>query len=205
MKNFWSRLAVELGRRAGPVAAVGLILTGVFGYGLTQLDFATDQDSYLNKSDQVYKDSVAYQDLFGGQAMLSVLRTEPGTDVVDLMSADNQAVFADISQEIGGAQATDGQGVPNVFAVVTPLTALQLSDTLIQKTPDGEQADGPDPDHRRRSAGQRRRPRARRRRGAQGGPRHPGGRGPHRGLARDPPAPGRHPRGRAHPRTTRSG
>lgn len=143
MKNFWSRLAVELGRRAGLVAAVGLILTGVFGYGLTQLDFATDQDSYLNKSDQVYKDSVAYQDLFGGQAMLSVLRTEEGTDVVDLMSAENQAVFADISEELGGAQATDGSGVPNVFAVVTPLTALELSNTLIQKTPDGEQAADP--------------------------------------------------------------
>lgn len=60
MKNFWSRLAEELGRRAGLVAAVGLILTGVLGYGVTQLEFATGQDSYLNKDDKVYKDSVAY-------------------------------------------------------------------------------------------------------------------------------------------------
>ncbi|CAN5668027.1 hypothetical protein BH24ACT4_BH24ACT4_20250 [soil metagenome] len=145
MKNFWSRLAVELGRRAGLVAAVGLILTGVLGYGVTRLDFATGQDSYLNKDDKVYKDSVAFQDLFGGQAMLSVLRTEEGTDVADLMSAENQAVFQDISTQIGGSEETDTGGVPNVFAVVTPLTALQLSDTLIQKTPDGEQASPDDP------------------------------------------------------------
>ncbi len=30
-------------------------------------------DSYLNQDDQVDKDSVAYQDLFGGQAMLSLV------------------------------------------------------------------------------------------------------------------------------------
>lgn len=143
MKNFWSRLAVELGRRAGLVAAIGLILTGVLGFGVTKLDFATDQDSYLNKTDQVYIDSVEYQDLFGGQAMLSVLRTEEGTDVVELMSAENQQVFASISDQLGGSPENDIAGVPDVLAVVTPLTALQLSDTLIQKTPEGEPAADP--------------------------------------------------------------
>jgi hypothetical protein len=44
-------------------------ITLVLGLGITKLDFATGQDSYLNKDEQVYKDSVAYQDLFGGQAM----------------------------------------------------------------------------------------------------------------------------------------
>ncbi|WCO65707.1 MMPL family transporter [Iamia majanohamensis] len=142
MKRFWSRLAVELGRRAGLVAAVGLILTGILGFGVTRLDFATSQDSYLNTDDQVYIDNVAYQDLFGGQAMLSVLVTEEGTDVADLMaSTENQAVFADIADQIGGSG--DTEGVPNVEAVVTPLTALQLSDTLIQRTPTGEAAADP--------------------------------------------------------------
>ena len=52
---------------------IGLLVTLVLGLGITQLEFATGQDSYLNKDDQVYKDNVAYQDLFGGQAMLTVI------------------------------------------------------------------------------------------------------------------------------------
>ncbi len=137
MKRFWSRLAVELGRRAGLVGAVGLILTGVLGFGITRLDFATDQDSYLNKDDQVYVDNVEYQDLFGGQAMLSVLRTEGDSDVVALMSPENQAEFERVADEI----TSD----PGVYAAVTPLTALEFSDTLIQKNADGEDANPDDP------------------------------------------------------------
>lgn len=124
---------------------MGLILTGVLGFGVTQLDFATDQDSYLNRDDQVYIDNVDYQDLFGGQAMLSVLRTEEGTDVVELMSGDNQDVFASVADQIGGSEDTDSGGVPNVLGVVTPLTALEYSDAIIQKTPDGGDANPADP------------------------------------------------------------
>ena len=67
MQRFWSRLAVELGKRAGVVVVVGVLLTVVLGYGITKLDFATGQDSYLNKDEQVYKDNVVYQRLFGGE------------------------------------------------------------------------------------------------------------------------------------------
>ena len=139
MKQFWSRLAVELGRRAGLVAAVGLILTGIFGFGITKLDFATDQDSYLNKDDQVYIDSVDYQDLFGGQAMLSVLTTGGDDTVVDLMSPENQAEFERVSKEIGSLRPLAST------SPFTPLTALQFSDNLIQMAPDGTPADPADP------------------------------------------------------------
>ena len=50
----------------------------MLGAGITQLEFATGQDSYLNKDEQVYKDSVAYQDLFGGQAMLTLVTMDEG-------------------------------------------------------------------------------------------------------------------------------
>ena len=72
MQRFWSVLAVTLGKRAGLVSVIGLLVTIVLGLGITQLEFATGQDSYLNKDDRVYTDNVEYQDLFGGQAMLTV-------------------------------------------------------------------------------------------------------------------------------------
>jgi predicted RND superfamily exporter protein len=70
MAKFWSWLAVNLGRHAGMVAAIGLVFTIVVGFGITRLEFATGQDSYLNKDDVVYQDNLEYQELFGGQAML---------------------------------------------------------------------------------------------------------------------------------------
>ena len=56
------------------VTVIGLVVTIGLGLGITQLQFATGQDSYLNTSDQVYKDNVIYQNLFGGEAMLTVIQ-----------------------------------------------------------------------------------------------------------------------------------
>ena len=65
-------LAVELGKHAVWVAVGGVLLTVGLGFGISQLEFATGQDAYLNTSRrQIYKDNVAYQTLFGGSAMLA--------------------------------------------------------------------------------------------------------------------------------------
>ena len=58
MDRFWRFIAVELGKHAGLVSVIGLLVTLILGFGITRLDFATGQDSYLNKSDQVHKDNV---------------------------------------------------------------------------------------------------------------------------------------------------
>jgi hydrophobe/amphiphile efflux-3 (HAE3) family protein len=129
MQRFWSRLAVELGKRAGVVSLVGLIITLTLGYGITQLEFATGQDSYLNKSDQVYKDSVAYQDLFGGQAMLTVISMDDGHTVDELFTPDGIEQFTRFDDTL----TESGQ----VHGVITPLTALEFDDALVA-SPDGD-------------------------------------------------------------------
>ncbi|MET1002782.1 MAG: MMPL family transporter [Acidimicrobiia bacterium] len=129
MQHFWSVLAVQLGKRAGLVSVVALLVTIVLGLGITQLEFATGQDSYLNKDDQVYIDNVAYQDLFGGQAMLTVINMDEGHTVDELFTAENRAqleAFADALVETGA-----------VHGVITPLTILEFSDSLIA-SPDGD-------------------------------------------------------------------
>ena len=65
----------------------------MLGFGITKLEFATGQDSYLNKSDQVYKDNVAYQDLFGGQAMLTLVTMDEGHTVDELFTRRTSAQF----------------------------------------------------------------------------------------------------------------
>lgn len=123
MHKFWSRLAVNLGKHAGIVSIVGLVITVVLGAGITKLEFATGQDSYLNKDDAVYTDSVAYQDLFGGQAMLTLVSVDDGT-IVDLFTPENVAKWKAIEAELrsGGALISN---------VVTPLTAMQFNHDLV--------------------------------------------------------------------------
>jgi hydrophobe/amphiphile efflux-3 (HAE3) family protein len=131
MQRFWSWLAVELGKRAGLVAVVGLLLTLIAGYGTTKLQFATGQDSYLNASDQVAKDNKAYQDLFGGQAMLVLLTADDGSNIVDLSNAHNQAEMRTMADKLNAR--------PDLIeGVVSPYTALDWSNNLIQKSADGQ-------------------------------------------------------------------
>jgi hydrophobe/amphiphile efflux-3 (HAE3) family protein len=123
MHKFWSWLAVYLGKHAGIVGVVGLVITLVLGLGITKLEFATGQDSYLNKDEAVYKDSVAYQDLFGGQAMLTLVSIDEG-NLAGLFTPENVATWQAVEADVRS-------GGDLVFGVVTPLTALQFTNDLV--------------------------------------------------------------------------
>jgi hydrophobe/amphiphile efflux-3 (HAE3) family protein len=136
MQRFWNWLALNLGKHAGIVTLVGLLLTLVLGFGITQLKFATGQDSYLNHDDQVYKDNVEYQSLFGGEAVLVLFTMNDGQTISDLMSPANQAAMDRIADQL--------KARPDLITgVVTPKTALVWTDNLIQKQPDGQIAADP--------------------------------------------------------------
>jgi hydrophobe/amphiphile efflux-3 (HAE3) family protein len=128
MQRFWSYIAVQLGKHAIWVTVVGLLVTIGLGLGITQLDFATGQDSYLNSNSQVYKDNVVYQRLFGGEAMLTVIRMDPGHTIDELFTGNGQQQmqqFADTLERSG-----------KVESVVSPLTILKFDDALVS-SPDG--------------------------------------------------------------------
>ncbi|HEY5888302.1 MAG TPA: MMPL family transporter, partial [Acidimicrobiales bacterium] len=129
MQRFWSRLAVELGKHAIIVGVVVALLTLVLGAGINKLEFATGQDSYLNKTDQVYKDSVAYQDLFGGQAMLTVISMDEGHTVAELFTPEGIDQFTTLHDTLTESGQTHG--------VITPQTALEFDDALVA-SPDGD-------------------------------------------------------------------
>lgn len=129
MQRFWSGAAVQLGKRAGLVSVVGLLITIGLGLGIPRLEFATGQDSYLNKSDEVYKDNLAYQDAFGGQAMLTVISMDDGHTVDELFDTAGQAELTNLHDTLVGTGAFHG--------VITPLTVLEFSDALVQ-SPNGD-------------------------------------------------------------------
>ncbi len=123
MQRFWMRLAVWLGKHARWVAVLGLVVTLFLGFGITQLEFQTGQDSYFNKSDQVYKDSVDYQELFGGQAMLTLVTMDEGHTIDELFTEENRAQFEAVAEEL---RADD-----SVETVITPVDVMNFNEALV--------------------------------------------------------------------------
>jgi hydrophobe/amphiphile efflux-3 (HAE3) family protein len=129
LQKFWRWLGLNLGKHWIVVLVVGGLATLALAYGTTNLKFTTGQDSYLNKSDQVYKDSVAYQKLFGGEAMVVLITMDHGHTVRELFTPKNIAQWKAIEQELRQSGL--------IKSVVSPLTALQFNDALVS-SPTGD-------------------------------------------------------------------
>ena len=127
-------LAVTLGKRAGLVSIIGLLITVTLGAGITRLEFTSGQDAYLNTSDQVYKDNVAYQKLFGGEAMLTVITMDKGHTVDELLNDTNRAKLEAVGKKLAANKK-------DILGVITPVDALVLSNNLVSsKTCDPTQS-----------------------------------------------------------------
>src|SRR3546814_17708854 len=79
-------MAVNLGKRAGVVGVIVFLVTAILGLGLTKLEFATGQDSYLTTDEDVYKDNVDSQDLLGGKETHTIFTLEEGKPIVPLFA-----------------------------------------------------------------------------------------------------------------------
>jgi uncharacterized protein len=118
----WRSIGRILSRRTARVLALVVVVTAVLAPGLTRLEFATGQDSYLEASDPAAVANERYQQLFGGEAMVVLLTMEPGRTLPDLFSEANLATFAELEDRLRAG--------PESFAVVSPVTALTWSSEL---------------------------------------------------------------------------
>jgi uncharacterized protein len=125
MRRFWSWLAVWLGKHAGLVAIIGLLFTVFMALGTTQLKFQTSQSSYLNRSDQVYKDDAHYEDLFGGQAMVVMISMEQGKTIDEFFTAHNLDQLDKLVAELHTNAKTH-----QIFNVIDPASVLNFSADL---------------------------------------------------------------------------
>jgi uncharacterized protein len=123
MERFWRSLGELLSRNTVLVLAGAALLTVAALPGLSRLDFATGQDSYLDPESQTAIDNERYQTLFGGESMVVLFTVEEGRDVVELFTDANVARFEAISDQLAGSDALD--------AVITPLTALTWTQDLV--------------------------------------------------------------------------
>jgi uncharacterized protein len=124
MRRFWIWLADRVSRRTAVVLAAAALVTVVLALGLGQLGFATGQDSYLDPDSKIAIDNREYQDLFGGQAMVVLLTADEGGSALDLFEPENRERMGQLEADL---RAIDG-----VVGVVSPLTALEWSDNLVE-------------------------------------------------------------------------
>lgn len=136
MRKVWAWLGYQSGRRAGVVSIIGLLVTVGFGLGMLNLKFKTDNSSYLNKSDKVYKDDVRYERLFGGQAMVAMFTMQHGKTVADLFTPANLAKFQQLSEKLKANRKL-------VSALVSPTDAIGYSLILATTAPDGKPTKDP--------------------------------------------------------------
>jgi hydrophobe/amphiphile efflux-3 (HAE3) family protein len=122
---WWRRAGEVLGRRTGRTLIVAAVLVAVLGLGLSRLDFATGQDSYLDKNSTVAKDNTRYQSLFGGENMVVLFTVPEGKTVVDLFSPANIQAMNAVQAELQKSEAIE--------SVVSPVALLQWTQDMITK------------------------------------------------------------------------
>jgi hydrophobe/amphiphile efflux-3 (HAE3) family protein len=124
MRRYWEWLGLNLGKRAGTVAIIGLFVTFALGAGIVKLRFTTSNADYLNRNDAAWIDNINYEHVFGGDPMAILFTMQPGTTVDNFFTQSNQ----DQLQAVARALANDHW----VFSAVTPLDAMQLGNNLLQ-------------------------------------------------------------------------
>jgi hydrophobe/amphiphile efflux-3 (HAE3) family protein len=124
----WSWLGLNLGKRAGTVSLIGLLLTVGLGLGITQLKFTTTNASYLNNNDRAQVENQNYENSFGGDPIVVMFTMKPGTTIDNLFTPANQAQMKTMSKKLVADKS--------VFSVVTPFDAVQLASDL-SVSPDG--------------------------------------------------------------------
>ncbi len=122
-RNAWSWLGLNLGRRAGTVGLIGLVLTVALGLGITTLKFRTSNASYLNGNDLAQIENHQYEKLFGGDLIITMFTMKKGTTVDDLFTPHNVFAFLEVQAKL--------KKDPSVFTVMTPLDSLVLANRIV--------------------------------------------------------------------------
>ena len=134
MRRYWEWLGLNLGKRAGTVGVIGLLVTVVLGFGITTLHFTTSNADYLNKTDPAYVDSARYESLFGGDPMATVITMTNGTTIDNLFTSTNQTLFRSLDAKLSKDHW--------VYSEISPLDALSITSGLLS-SPNGNPLDSP--------------------------------------------------------------
>ena len=131
LRRNWSWLGLNLGKYAGIVGIIGLVISLILVIGLVKLKFTTSDSSYLNASDPASIENIHYQSLFGGDPIVTMITMNPGNSVDSFFTPSNIASLNSLEAKLRLSH--------NVFSVAGPVDSLELANALAQ-SPGGNPA-----------------------------------------------------------------
>jgi uncharacterized protein len=111
----WVTATGWFGRHLGLVALGLVAVTALLVPGLARLEFSSTQDTMVDPSTDVYRDSVRYQQRFGGEVMILLFEGR----VTDLVTPEHLAEFDALEQGLARAGG--------YHTVVSPVAALDYA------------------------------------------------------------------------------
>ena len=112
--------------RGHPVAVVAatMVAAVVLSAGIPLLQFKTGQETLIDPGSTVARDSLRFQEQFGGDYMLVLFETPEGESIVNLFSPENLESLERLEAELEASG--DYQGI------ISPLTILELAKTQVE-------------------------------------------------------------------------
>ncbi|MCB0973400.1 MAG: RND family transporter [Actinobacteria bacterium] len=119
MSKIWDRLADLAYNKSKVVLIAVIVLAAVLGIGITQLKLETNVDSVLSKSNPVYTQNQEYQEAFGGDPIILVLRANDKNATADDLwfNEDTNAALRQLGARF---DASD-----QYFAAFNPITNIE--------------------------------------------------------------------------------
>ncbi|WP_017727080.1 efflux RND transporter permease subunit [Halalkalibacterium ligniniphilum] len=121
MKNTFVKVGQILFNRSSLIIAMILVLTVVMMFGITKIEVKTSMDMMVSPDDDFYKDTIRYQDEFGGEILLLLL----SGDKEQLFNDENLQTMKDIQTEI--------EGIANIKTVLSPVSFVDILASQIKE------------------------------------------------------------------------
>lgn len=120
MKRFFSSVGQVLFNRSSIIIAMVLVLTGVMIYGATKIEVKTSMDMMVSPDGDFYKNTIRYQDEFGGEMLLLML------------SGDKDKLFSGKNLETMNELQTEIEDISNIKTVMSPISFVDMSASQIK-------------------------------------------------------------------------
>lgn len=128
LERFWNGLSRFICRWRFGIWALAALAVVVASFGITRIEFDTQQDTLVSPSSQVFKDNVKFQDLFGGGQIAVIFHG----DVLTLLKGQNLQRLEHLDQEL--------RADPHFLNVTSPETLIAQAEISVPQQVQAEAA-----------------------------------------------------------------
>lgn len=118
LKKIPESLAAFIERRSVLLIILGVLITACLAPGTLRMKTETGFDTMLRPSSVIFNDTREYENEFGAEPMIVLMRAEKG-DVEDVFTSPNLRILKEFEQQFSAN--------PNVHSIIGPVAILELA------------------------------------------------------------------------------